>query len=982
MIFRFVFIVFFCLIFRGNTAPPELTDKDLPRFPAVEPADAVKTIHVKPGFHVELAACEPNVTDPVALAFDENGRMFVVEMNDYSERRDERLGRVSMLEDLDNDGVYEKATVFARNLPWPTGVICYDGGIFVASSPDIIYLKDTDGDGKADVRKVVFTGFGSGKERLNVQALLNSFNWGLDNKIHGATAPNGGVVTNLAFAQKPLNLNGRDFYFDPRTMKLFSENGGGQYGFSYDSKGRKFVCSNSHHIQTMMYDARYAARNPFYAMPGALVDIAVDGPAAEVYRISPEEPWRVIRTKWRVSGIASGPIEGGGRSAGYFTGATGITIYRGDAFPEDFHDNAFTGDAGGNLVHRKKIYADGVGVKAERPADEQKVEFLASTDTWFRPVQSANAPDGTLYVIDMYREVIEHPWSLPEQIKKHLDLNSGSDRGRIYRVVPDNFKRPKPVRLGSASTKELVATLENPNGWHRDTAARLLFERQDKSAVRPLLKLAQNSRSPLARMHALYALDGLNALDQKTVLRALRDSDETVRQHAVQLAEKFLHDPKTAKKTVAALQTLASDPSINVRYQLAFTLGEMSVADKTSALAEILKSDATNSWMRAAALSSLGEGAGHLFAVLSRDENVTSQQSGQEFLSELVKVIGAKNQSNEVAGVVAFLNNAENPALIFPLVRALGDGLKRSGAALKNFTDLFQPAFVRAEKIAADSKADKPTRLKAIELLGSDNSAESGKTLATLLSENQSQAVQLAAVDSLGNLPGATPAKSLVAQFSTMTPRVRSATISVLLARPERISVLLGAIENKTVQASDLTSPQIKFLKNHRDKSIRAEAAKLFANVGTARRADVIKNYQPALALAGNAAHGKAIYLERCSSCHRYDGNGFALGPDFVTVKNMGKEKLLANILDPNSEVAPNYRAFEVETKDDESFIGLVVSETASSVTVRQAFGKENVILRSQIKKLQSQGQSLMPEGLEGGLSPQDFADLLEYISK
>src|SRR5439155_18371873 len=188
-------------------------------------------------------------------------------------------------------------------------------------------------------------------------------------------------------------------------------------------------------------------------------------------------------------------------------------------------------DCGSNLVHRKKIRPDGVNLVAERPPDESKVEFLASTDLWFRPVQLANAPDGALYVADMYREVIEHPWSLPDTIKKLLDLNAGNDRGRIYRIVPDGFQQPKLPRIGKASVKELVATLEHPNGWHRDTAARLLYQRQDKTAVPLLISLLEKSRSPLARMHALHALDGLGALRESEIITALNDPDATVREH-------------------------------------------------------------------------------------------------------------------------------------------------------------------------------------------------------------------------------------------------------------------------------------------------------------------------------------------------------------------------------------------------------------------------------------------------------------------
>jgi putative membrane-bound dehydrogenase-like protein len=300
------FLLSVLCVLRGGAsraAEPEVSDKQMPRFPAVEPKDAVKTLRIREGFSAEIAACEPNVVSPVAMAFDENGRLFVVEMIDYSERRDEKLGRIRLLEDTDNDGVYDKSTIYAQGLPWPTAVFCWKGGIFVGCTPDILYFKDTDGDGKADKHRVVYTGFGSGVKRLNVQALLNSFNWGLDNRIHGAASFNAGSITQPGKEGKPVEMRGKGFSFDPESLDLKAESGGGQHGLSFDDFGRMYVSSNSHHIQTFAYDGKYADRNPAFAMPAPLIDIAVDGPAAEVYRASPEEPWRIIRTKWRVSGI-------------------------------------------------------------------------------------------------------------------------------------------------------------------------------------------------------------------------------------------------------------------------------------------------------------------------------------------------------------------------------------------------------------------------------------------------------------------------------------------------------------------------------------------------------------------------------------------------------------------------------------------------------------------------------------------------------
>lgn len=619
-------------------APPELKPEDLPRVPPVAPEDAGRTFQVKPGFELQLVAAEPLVVDPIEICFDENGRLFVVEMRDYSEMRDvvPHLGRVRMLTDTNGDGSYDQATIFADDLPWPTAAFWYGGGLFVAATPNLYYLKDTDGDGRADVRQVVFTGYGAETQKLNVQALVNCLRWGLDNRIHGQTSSNGGLVKRGDDSGAAgLELRGRDFNFDPRTLAMVPENGGGQYGMCFDDYGRKFACSNSRHIMTFMYDAKYADRNPFYHLPGALVDIPVDGPAAEVYRRSPEEAWRVIRTQWRVTGVTPGVIEGGGRSAGYFTSATGISIYRGDAWPAEFRGDAFIADVGSNLIHRKKVRPDGVGLVAERPADEQQTEFIASTDLWFRPVEIVNAPDGCLYVCDMSREVIEHPWSIPEPIKKLLDLNSGNDRGRIYRIAPEHFVPRALPQLGNATTAQLVATLNHSNAWHRETASRLLYERQDAAAV-PQLRELQHAAFPLARLHALYALAGLHALQERDVLAALDDPAPGVREHGLKLAETLFVQGTPSAALTARFLALADDPDARVRYQLAFTLGEIKGEGKVPPLAKIVRRDLASSWTRAAVLSSLAQGAGKMFTVLSASPEFRQAAAGQDFLRQQI----------------------------------------------------------------------------------------------------------------------------------------------------------------------------------------------------------------------------------------------------------------------------------------------------------------------------------------------------------
>lgn len=968
-----------------SAAPPVLKPEDLPRVPPVEKSNYAKAFQLKKGFQLQLAAAEPLTVDPIDIAFDENGRMFTVEMRDYSEMREvtPHLGQIRLLQDTDGDGVFDGMTVYAEDLPWPTGLCCYDGGVFVAATPDIIYFKDTDGDGKADIRKVVFTGFGAGKEnKLNVQALVNGLRWGLDNRIHGQTAGNGGMVK-LAGApdDTALELRGRDFSFDPRQLDLLPENGGGQYGMSFDNRGRKFVCSNSRHIMTFMYDARYADRNKFYNLPPALVDIPVDGPAAEVYRTSPEEAWRVIRTKWRVTGVVQGIVEGGGRSSGYFTSATGITIYRGSALPAEFVGDAFIADVGSNLLHRKKVRPSGVGLIAERPADEQKVEFMTSTDLWFRPVQLANAPDGCLYLCDMYREVIEHPWSLPENIKKLIDLNSGNDRGRIYRIAPAGFKQPKRPELGKATTAQLVANLESNNGWHRDTAARLLFQRQDQTAVPLLVKLQQSSKSALARLHALHVLDGLRALKEANVLTALNDADPAVREHGIQLAEKFIGKGSLPAPLWTRLSRMATDPDITVRYQLAFTLGELKGSPRIASLAALARRDADSAWMRAAILSSLAEGAGELFTTLSGDKGYRETESGQEMLRQLIMLVGAKNQINEVDGVLGFLNQINDAGLIFSMTRALGDGLQRAHQPLVGAGGVITNILVLAVAAADNNTLPEATRVPAVQLLSHFTYAETAKLLLALLDQRQPQAVQLAALTTLAKFSNAQVGVELTQRWNALSPRLRAEALPLLLARPDRALALLRAIQAGTIRASVLDTTQAKLLTNYRDPAVRDLAVKVLAAPPTSTRQQVIDTFASAMTLKGNVAHGKKIYEERCISCHRAGGAGFSLGPDLVTVKTTGKEKLLTNIIDPNREVRPEFVAYVVETREDESYVGLVVNETSASVTLRQAYGKEDTISRANIAKMQSQGQSVMPEGLEQNLTPQDMADLLDFIS-
>jgi putative membrane-bound dehydrogenase-like protein len=968
-------------VFKYHPAGEEDFADELPRIPPHEPAEAMATIKTLPGFKVEQAAAEPLVHSPVALSFDEEGRMYVVEMIDYSEQDKEFLGTVRLLEDTDEDGRFDKSTVFADKLSWPTAIACYDGGVFVGAAPDIYYLKDTDGDGRADVRKVVFTGFG----RSNVQGLFNSFQWGLDNRIHGATSSSGGQIVRPDLpGAKLVVVSGRDFAFDPKTLEVAPTSGGAQHGMSFDDWGRKFLSSNSDHIQLVMYEDRYLARNPSLAAPGPRVSIAADGPQAEVYRISPIEPWRIVRTRLRAAGAVPGIVEGGGRAAGYFTGATGVTIYRGDAWPAEYRGQAFVGDVGSNIMHRKVLEPDGVGLIARR-ADEKR-EFVASTDIWFRPAQFANAPDGNLYIIDVYREVIEHPASLPPVIKKHLDLTSGRDRGRIYRVVADGYRQRPLPRLGKATTAELVATLGHRNGWDRDAAARLLFERNDREAVKPLEKLAGDAL-PEGRMHALYALAGLNALSAPVILSRLSDEDSRVREHAIRLAETLVNESPEIRERLVAL---ADDSNLRVRYQLAFSLGSLPTSSRTGPLTKILKRDGGERWVRLAAFSSLSEGAADVLAALAGDSQFRSSPVGRTVLSELATLIGVQARQHEVLTVLKALDDLpdDTKSQATALLVGLSEGLARSGSPLREqiaarsgkAKELLAELLAHARTTAVDEQRPAAERVEAIRTLGLATYAEGRDLLPTLLGTRQPQEVQLAALSVLGRFADPEIAGALIEQWSTFGPKLRAAALEAVFSRGEWLLKFLDAVEKDDIPTSDLEPARVRLLEAHANAAVRDRAKGLAARLKLGRRQDVLEAYKSSLTLAGDASKGKTHFQKVCSVCHRLDNVGTEIGPNLATLQNRGAEAILLNVLDPNREVNPQYVNYILVTTEGKSMTGIISAETANSVTLKRQENATDTVLRANIDELRSTGLSIMPEGLEKQLDQQALADLIAYL--
>src|SRR5580700_6199848 len=975
------------------------TDAELKAYlrpvPPKTPARALKTFETIPGFHMELIASEPNVRSPISGAIDEHGNLYITEMIDYPyypKPGDKPLGCVRLLRDTDGDGVYDTATVFAEHLLWAGGVACWKGGVFVAAPPDIWYFKDTDGDGVADIKRKVFTGFGTQSQ----QYMVNNLKWGLDHKIYGSTAGNGGLIRHGDRPnEKPISVNRHDFRFDPVTEEFEPIVGTVQFGNSFNDWGDRFLCDESEPILQAVLDTHYLDRNPY--LPASRGVENIGGSSVPIFRISPVERWRHIRSSRRIALSTRNPLNAGVSHHVIDAGA-GITIYRGNAYPPSFYGNAIVGDAQNNLVHRMLLTPDGVTFK-ERRADPE-TEFARSSDNWFRPVNFVNAPDGTLYCLDMSREILESI-HIPFDVLKFIDLKAGRDSGRLYRIAPDGFRFPGQPRLGSKTTGELVGLLDDPNGWHRDTAHRLIFERQDKSAVAPLKKLLRSAPTPQSRLNALWTLEGLDAIDTADLNAALGDSHFALRAHGVRLAESRLdREPVLFHRVLA----LADDKDARVRYQVAYSLGEVhgpGAAEAVNGLSRLARRDGDDRWIRTAVLSSVAHTSHQLLIRLLEDPTFVSSGSGEEMAAQLAAISGVRNQSEEITRLldaVAALDAGNNGpaknyrgkigALQAEIVFGVAKGLKQVDGRLP-----FHPASSRAgermlvrlaeaaKQTAADVHRSEQERAEAIHLLGCFDRDVADATLREQLSPANPEGVQSSAVDALSQYGNPEIAQELLERWKEYTPGVRTEVVRALLSREPWTIAYLRRLQAEPSSTALLLPLQRTRLLEHKSPAIRELAKTLFGSQAASPRSAVIADYKSCLRLKGEAGAGEKVFVRECSLCHQIGRVGHAIGPSLAASSNAREpEALLTHILDPNFYIPPQYVQYVAVDRNGRTYTGILAEQTSTSISLKREKDAFDTLLRTNLEELSSTGKSLMPEGLEKKVSKRDMADLIAYL--
>lgn len=971
--------------------------KKEPRSGPVEAKDALATFQIADGFKMEMVASEPLITDPVDMEIDENGTMYVSEMHGYPLDKS-GSGNIIILRDENGDGVMDKRVVFKEGLTLPTSILRWKKGLLVTDSPNLIYLEDTDGDGQANITDTILHGFAL----TNPQHNMNNPIYGPDNWIY--VAHEGAVGTreykeefgdegrDIIFyrdsnaVRLPKNANGKSIRVRPDKKQLEVLSSQCQFGHTFDEWGRRFGCNNSNQGYQEVIANRYFERNPNMFVSQAVQNMSDHQDAAEVFPTT-LHPDRQILT-----------------DPGVLTSACGLTLYMGNAFPQPYNKNVtFVAEPVSNLVHVDILKDSGASFVASRIL--QNKEFLSSTDAWSRPVNFYVGPDGALYMLDYYRRVIESPEWMSDEAIKAGNLYDGSDKGRIYRITPKDGKKAdwmKGLNLGKASAEELVKALGNDNYWWRINAQRLLVDRADQNAI-PLLVNAIHSGSSLAKLHALWTLDGIGGITKENILDALKDSDPRIRENAVQVAEKYLDRMPELTPALVALQ---NDADNKVRFQTLLTLGFINSSPSNEARNSILLKDIKDKWVQIAALSAASLNKTELLNKLAGSNNA-DYASLIERLTTMIGASGSRNEIEEftrkaclsgntaiVQGIANGFRNrrssltlgndvqkllvntffeSSNPQQSEAVLSLLKEN-KISDASLRNASTK------KAAAVMKDSSVGYRKRAAAVRFLELGDVTPYTEDLKSLIVPHEEPIVQMAALNTLSKVKGTVVSEYVIRQWPVLTPEVRSEAVNTFLGDSARIVLLIDALEKNTINTSSVTFPTSVELMQNEDSLLRNRARAIFTR-NERERETVNKEYKASLDLTGDATKGKQVFVQNCAICHQVRGKiGVAIGPDLGTVHNWIREDLLANILNPNMAIASGFDTWQAVLNNGETVQGVIAAETPAAITLRANNMQDKTISRQDIKTLKGLNTSLMPTGLEKNIDKQQMADLMAFL--
>ncbi len=948
----------------GRVAPP--------------PEAVLRDTRVADGFVMELVAMEPAVVDPVAVTFDEQGVPFVVEYRDYPSgppAGSPPLSRVVRLVDADGDGRYESSTPVAERLPFSQGILALRGGLLVTASPDVLLLTDSDGDGTLDTSDTLATGFRVGNPQLRAACPTI----GPDNAVWITGGLSGGKVRRPADPEEAgVSIDRRDVRLDLARGTIRAVTGFGQFGNAFDSRGHRFTASNRNPLMVSLLPPEALAGNPLVDLGPGYDDAAPSGADSRVASLVPSKATAISH-------------------AGTHTSACGLTLFRGDLLGPDADGDAFTCEPVSHAVVRRRPVSHGASFQSTHPEPEGS-EFLASTQTWFRPVFTATAPDGSLWVVDFCRASVEHPDYMPPGVAATVDHRAGDHAGRIWRVR----RAGTAARSWTApeSAQEAVALLGDPNGWRRDTAQRLLVE--DRFPAGPteyaLRALVEGAAAPLARIHALRVLDGLSRLPIRDVERATAADDPGVREEGLRLAREGEGigfppgvDPAAARRELC--ERVAPDsidhPDGQVRLAAILALADSSSASATGALAVAAASPRLDVWSARAILSGAVGRAAPILAAVAAAPSDDAPAARLDLVEKLAATATATPADLEALLALLDARAAEGPAEPLDIAALLGIVPRLPLARLREgHPSVVGEAVERAGALARDVDAAAGLRLLGIRLLSAAAADGAGagarETLAALVTTREPEPIQREAARGLVASGDAAALAGVLARIAELEPAVRAAAAGAMLDRAATIPPLLAAIERGEVPPNAVPLERRKALLESPDEAIRTQAAALFA-APAALGPDELAALTAAVRRGGDQSRGREAFARHCAACHRAatpggDALGSGVGPDLAEAADRPIERLLLDVVEPNRSVEARFESTVAVTEEGTVVEGILVASSPESVVLVRPGGERTTLPRGDIESIRGTGRSLMPEGFGRAIPAADFADLLAFL--
>ena len=920
-------------------------------------------------------ATEPLVDDPVNIAFGHDGRVWVAEMSDYP-LGCEGGGRVRWLKDTDGDGTLDQSQLFLSGLNYPSSVTPWRDGAIIITSPSIFFAADRDGDGVAEVREELLQGIAE----ANPQHRASGFEIGLDGWLHFTSGDRTQELNSTRSGQHT-NVSGRDVRWQPDTGAFSLNSGHTQFVRSRDEFNNWFGNVNNQPIFHYVVEDSYRRRS---GMIGPPIQHLLNPPIAPpVYPAS--------RTKDRFNDL---------NTFNRFTSACSSIICRVPGLGDEMRGAALVCEPVHNLVARFKVSADGSSFTAERfPGDEQ-YDFFASADPLSRPVRVVNAPDGTVWVVDMVRLVIEHPEWIPTAWQDRLNLRLGAGYGRIYRVHREEFKPTGLPRTSEMSVEELKGLMSSDNGALRDLAAQQLLWRladprqapnaQDLFSTTAALRgLAQSAAAPSVRAQAIGTLAGLESVADATLLAALNDRDPRVRRYAVTLAE-----PKFAKGE-GQLETLTTaiekESDAGVLLQWSLSLGGAKHPAANRALEMIAAKAGLDPWLAKslglvddlnvdATLNGLLKAAP---AVIAGPESKT-RQAFEQTMNSLWSRAGAETQAKFLSQT--FAGDPAQSSKMSPLQVLLLSSIAASDSQQLSKHPQLQAQVASATSVArrqlfaeGASEAER-VRLVPLVTLMPESPAKALRDLVRLLGPQEPTAIQQAALSAARRLRADETPAAIIDKWSELLPDVRSSVATLLLERPQWSEQLIAALEQGSVKANDLDAANLERLRTSGDPKLKARAAKVLGQPPASDRAKVVQDMLAKLPTTADAQRGDKHFTQHCAVCHRATPERPIVGAPLENINNWSREQWVVAILDPSRTIEPKYHQYALITKDGSTLSGLIEDRSTHHLTLVAPDGKRHEIELADIERLKDQGVSLMPDGLETKLDAQAMADLLAYL--